>query len=287
MITPPIIPEILRRMKKTPNFISYGNPLPQIKHKSEKIIIMGNGPSLNISIEKYEDIIKNNDCIVVNCFAMTPFYEMLRPSIYTLADPAYFTGRGEFKNTVQELLQQIVKKTSWSIRLIIPKSVEDSPFVKALQTNNNINILPYNDTTRIPNGMNPYCAWDGNISTPPIQTILNLCIYLSLYWGYPETYLIGADTSFISNLRVHQENNQLYSVESHFYKNEEVYRDQDLFDRTKMRPLHTPLWQELQAITNVFKNYEDLRKYADYKKLKIYNASEYSWIDAFERRTLE
>ena len=70
-------------------------------------------------------------------------------------------------------------------------------------------------------------------------------------------------------------------------KIQEIYKDENLFDSTKMRPLNCPLWQELQAITNVFKNYMELQKYAEYKGQRIYNASEYSWIDAFERKQLD
>lgn len=31
----------------------------------------------------------------------------------------------------------------------------------------------------------------------------------------------------------------------------------------------------------------DLKEYADYKGLKVYNASEYSWINVFERKKLK
>lgn len=287
LFVPPIIPKIIHRIKKTPDFTLEPSPLPQIEHHSEKMIILGNGPSLNVSVEKNKEIIKNNDCIVVNYFALTDLYEQLQPSIYVLADPAYFSTEGEFKNTVQELIQSLIEKTTWPINLIVPYSSANSLSINKIKGNRNIKVLPYNDIGNIPQGLSLYESWDMNYSTPPVQTVLNLCIYLSIYWGYKETFLLGADTSFISNLRIDQKNNKVYSIESHFYKNEEIYKDENLFDSTKMRPLNCPLWQELLAITNVFKNYMELQKYAEYKGQRIYNASEYSWIDAFERKLID
>ena len=287
LFVPPIIVKIKDKLVRKKNVELMSSPLPQIEHHSEKMVIIGNGPSLNQSVEKYKDIIKSNDCIAVNYFALTSLYENLKPSFYALADPAFFSEDSEFRLSVQELSNKLFENTVWSMSLIVPRSSLNSRFIHKIRANNNITILPYNNIFSLPSNTNLYDAWDKNLVAPPAQTVLNLCVYVSLYWGYKETYLIGADTSFLTNLRIDQSNNKLYSIESHFYNNDDIYKDDDLFDETKKHFLNDPIWYELQCIAKAFKAYSELQDYADYKHLKVYNASEYSWIDAFERKKLK
>lgn len=42
--------------------------------------------------------------------------------------------------------------------------------------------------------------------------------------------------------------------------------------------------EELACQSKTFKNYSELNNYAKYAGVKVYNASEYSLIDAFERK---
>ena len=262
-------------------------PLPLRKRKGNKMIVIGNGPSLSQSFEKYKDIICNTECVVVNFFASTEWYEIVRPSVYVLNDYAFFEVPDKLKLSVDKLLSNIISKTCWDMTIVIPNYAKNTEIVVKLSQNPNINIMYFNIDGKLSDEMNTFEAWDKNLISPPGGTVLVVGVWLSLYWGYPETYLIGADTSWISELKVDQQTNQLYTIDRHFYNNSDVYKENNLYDVEHRRILPNSIYYELKCITECFKSYEDLEEYANWKGLKVYNASEYSLIDAFERKKLQ
>ena len=72
------------------------------KNITKKILIFGNGPSLN---ETISFILKNNirpkfDLLCVNDFAATNYFYELKPSLYLLMDNGYFSA--DLKNNTKE-----------------------------------------------------------------------------------------------------------------------------------------------------------------------------------------
>ena len=263
------------------------SPLPQIEHHSDKMIIIGNGPSLNITVNRYKEQILSCDRIAVNFFAASDLYEELKPNIYVFADPAFFNSPDNQKKSVENLFNSLISRTIWPLHIIIPLSAKDALSVTKLHQNQNICIDYYYDGWNDIGKMNKFEAWNRNLIVPPAQNVLNVALYLSLFWNYEETYLIGADSSFLEDLRVDQETNELFTIDTHFYNNEKVYSDKDLFHKTKGRVRSDWTLHELiYAHGRMFEYYYELKQYADYKGLKVYNASDYSWINVFERKNL-
>ena len=285
LIIPPFFYLVKSKLKRKAK-ISIA-PLEKIKIQKEYIAIIGNGPSLNLSIEKnFKDIIKM-DRLMVNHSASTVLYEKIQPNYYLLVDPAWiYPNNSAHKDAIFKTIDSIVLKTTWSMKLIMPNNAYGCYAVKRFQENKNIHIHYYNDQWSCPKGVSQLDAWDQNLIAPPAQTVLNTAVWLSIYWGYKETYLIGADTSFLSDLKVDQQTNLLYTIDTHFYNNKEIYENS--YDDVNNRHfIGTKLHEELFAIGTALKDYWDMKVYADWKRVKVYNASEYSWIDAFERKKLE
>ena len=286
LFIPPIV-QIMNNKLRSGKCSLVRNILPQVEHQSSRVVIIGNGPSLNNSIEKYKEEIIQSDIIVVNEFGATEFFEVFRPHFYVFADPAYFTLPENMKDSVLNLFQTIVEKTRWPMHIIIPYFFKEAHSMKIFSQNKYITIDCYYDGRQDVGKMSRFEAWDENLIAPPAQTVLNVCIYLAIYWYYKEIYLIGADTSFLESIRVDQKTNEIFIKSAHFYKDEEVYSSNyyEASKGTKMEgwTLHDLIW----AFGNMFKMYSDLRDYADYKGVKIYNASEYSWINVFERKKLK
>lgn len=263
------------------------SPLPQIEHGSDKIVILGNGPSLLDSISQYKAEILENDKIVVNFFASSDLYEVVRPNIYVFADPAFFSVPEELKDSINKLLQDIKRKTTWPIKFFIPSTARNAVLIPLLQENKYISINFYFSGWQDIGKKTKFEAWDENLIHPPAQNVLNVAIYLALYWGYKETYLIGADSSFLEDLRVDQNTNELFTIDRHFYDNKKVYSDKKLIESKRGRVMNNwTLHDLIHAYGRMFEHYYELKQYADYKGLKVYNASEYSWINVFERRKL-
>ena len=262
------------------------SPLPKIERHSDKMIVIGNGPSLNESIEKYIDDILLYDKTVVNFFASTELYELLKPNVYVFADPAFFDLPERLKDSILLLFDNIVKKTTWRMYVIIPSSVANAKSIDILRQNKNLKICCYFNGYQDIGKRTKFEAWDENLIAPPAQTVLNTCVYLSLFWNYEETYLIGADTSFLEDVRIDQKTNELFVIDSHFYKQEKVYTMNHITKGKGAKMDGWTLHDLVFAYGNMFKLYSDLKDYADYKGLKVYNASEYSWINVFERKKL-
>lgn len=284
LFVPPIYYKVKRRLFLKKN--QEVHPLVMREHNGERMVVIGNGPSLNKSIELYEQQIKESDIIMVNFAAMTDLFLKLRPSVYLLVDPGWFNPTEKLQTIVESCIDAIVCKTVWPMTIVMPNRAKESHAVQRFKENANLRILFYEDGWQLPKGMSKFEAWDKNIIGPPAQTVLNTAVWLSIYWGYKETYLIGADTSWHTELKMDQETNELYTIDTHFYDNKRVY--QEAYDeKQNRRPIGTKLHEELFAEATALQEYCELREYADWKGVKVYNASEYSWIDAFERKKLK
>lgn len=269
--------------KQTPKVES----LPMRERKGDKLIVIGNGPSLNKTMELYGDVVCRSECVMVNFSANTSLFEKIRPSIYMLVDPAWFNPQNHAIESINACIESIVKKTAWSMTIVMPHRAKGSIVIEPFCTNPNIKVLFYEDGWKLPKGMSQFEAWDKNLVCPPGQTVLNTAVWLSVYWGYSETYLIGADTTWMENSRMDQTNNKLYEYDTHFYASQEVYGDMKTRQKNDLHYLNVTYSQSLMEMYNVIHGYEELEEYAKWKGVKVFNASEYSWIDAFERKKLD
>lgn len=282
LFVPPIYYKVKKRLfpKKEPQIY----PLPKIKPLGDKVIVIGNGPSLNKTMELYGDIVRNTPCVMVNFSANTPMFEDIKPKYYLMADPGFLED-----NYVVEAKRALIKalcdKTDWPMTIIMPDFLRAWEGSKELHQNSNITLLFYNNRWKAVPNEKLFEAWDNNETDPPGQTILNTALWLSIYIGYKETYLIGADTSFIQDIYVGQKDNVLYTLDRHFYNNEDVCPE-DVEPEKHGRPFGMTMEQLLNAVHIMFQSYNKLRGYAEWKSVKIYNASEYSMIDCFERKRL-
>lgn len=283
LLIPPIYYKVKRRL--FPKTEPERHPMPEIERNGDKMIIIGNGPSLTKTMELYGDVVCETPCMMVNFAANTELYERIRPSIYLLVDPAWYNPTEQLKIVVKSCIDAICEKTTWQMKIVMPHCAIGCFATEKFKENSNLEVLYYEDGWQIPEGKTQYEAWDKNLVTPPGQTVLNTAVWLSVYWGYKETYIIGADTSWHAELIMDQETNELYTIDTHFYDNKAVYGE--LYDeKQNRRPIKTKLHEELFAEATALQGYWELREYVNWKGVKVYNASEYSWIDAFERRKL-
>ena len=99
--------------------------------------------------------------------------------------------------------------------------------------------------------------------------------------GFENIYLLGADHSWIPMISVDEENNALVN-QQHFYdagtsKSQKMYR-------SGKKPRR--LYEILEKFMFSFRAYFDLRSLAEERGVKIYNCTQGSFIDAFERKSI-
>ena len=243
--------------------------------------VLGNGPSLQESLREYDQLFHKYDLFSVNHFAAAEEYVHYQPGSYVLLDPGFFIESAQNDSRVNETIDKIVSETKWSMYLYIPRSAKGWSKIKYLKTNKNIQIVFFNYT--IVNGFDPlsFFLYRRNLGFPVCQNVLGASILLALNIGYQEIFLFGADHSWIKDLRVN-EDNELYLTHRHFYSAVIPTKHVKISDPVKNTPV--TLGQFFVSCFKVFDVYYVLERYAKHRKSRISNASDGSFIDAFERR---
>lgn len=257
--------------------------------KENTIFVIGTGPSLKKTISKYGKLLQTNPCIAVNGFATNDVYEQIRPSYYCLADPAYFKSYSQTSERIQKVVAQLreslITKTTWPITFLFPISAKNSELQSALKNITDSKFLYYNDNGNpnvLPDGSLKYWCWNKQLMAPLAQTVLNTALSLSISSEVKNIYLVGADSSWLSTYEIDQSDNTLYTKDEHFYGVKKVPMYKDETNKEKLE-LHT----ELISVSMALQAYWTLNDYANYNGVKLYNSSEYSWIDALERFSLD
>ena len=252
------------------------------RKRSKRLFVLVNGPSLSRDLERYGEDIATSDRLTVNFMGTTELYEKIRPTMYLLADPAYFSALDELNEglraKVTALKEALREKTSWDMELIVPDCARNSDFVQSVLANKRISVVCYSTCVPRPMDSEDMYGWLRNWYAPPTLNVLGTATYLGICWRYETVVLAGADMSFHAVMRVEQDTNRLYREDEHYYGKEKLYM---YCDRNEKTPRH--LADALLDTSQVFGWFERLRMLADYAGVRVVNASSFSWIDAFER----
>ena len=246
--------------------------------------VLGNGPSLNDSLANHLDFLLETELIVVNGFALTDYFTRLRPANYIIADPNAFafhnatTGRED----LHQILVALVGQVNWPMRLFIPDFAKGSYFIQKLEAGNpRIELVYYNPT--IVRGFKNFRYWlyAANLGMPQAQTVIVTALFLMINRKFDQIFLFGADTSWHEQIRI-SDDNQLLIKQVHFYDKPKDVAFMPVYSDTQRTQTFTMASQFL-SLHKVFRGYEVLREYADFRKVRVLNASSKSYIDALER----
>lgn len=250
--------------------------------KSAGCVILGNGPSLKQSLASHSEFIKTHDTLCVNSFSVSDEYAILKPAYYVMLDPGLLLSDHDVS---RKTFEAIIKKTDWKITLFVPRSASKHPlFEEVTRANKNITIVFFNYTVYRGFRSIGYWLFKNNLAMPQSQNVLTACLFQCINMGYKNIYLLGADHTWHQNLYVNDENVVCFK-DHHFYDTKEpavlkpFYKGLHRKDTFAMHEL-------LQTWSKVFVGYFVLNEYAKYENCTIYNASEVSFIDAFERLKL-
>ncbi len=259
----------------------FGLHLP--KAKSERCIVLANGPSLKASLEKHPELFKQYPLICVNTFALTPEFETLKPKYYVILDPFFWKGTNE---AIAATFKSLQEKTNWPLNLMVPKRAMNQPiFIELQKKNSSIILTPFNYTVfkGFPSLAERF--YKSDLAMPQSLNVTIAALFLGINMKYKEIYLVGADHTWHENLHMSDEN-ILYTKVAHFFENEKeikfvpflkAYPDKG----TQKAHEFFDIW------SRTFSAYFILNHYAAKLNCKIYNASEISFIDAFERIKLK
>ena len=118
------------------------NPMIKDEKIGQNIVLLGNGPSVNDAI--IDLLTTNSVYAVVNFFALSKYYQRLKPRYYILSDGA-FCCELSFNTMIADLIEHINETTKWKMSLYIPyRSIKGSNIAKMF-TNPLIEVHFYND----------------------------------------------------------------------------------------------------------------------------------------------
>ncbi|MGM9836031.1 MAG: hypothetical protein ACI30L_04705 [Muribaculaceae bacterium] len=241
-----------------------------------RMVILGNGPSLNETIAQSSDFLMQHHRLAVNFAANAPAFTTLQPTHYVLADPHFFHAINE-PNVAR--LWLALSQVDWAMNLFVPVNVSLPPDVAGIIAGNaclrlhRYNLTPVEGAEWLENW-----AFKHLLGMPRPRNVLIPSIMVAIACGYRTIYIAGADHSWTRTLSVDDENN-VVSIQPHFYK-----EDEKEVQRVNTEYMQYPLHQILYSFYVAFRSYHTIARYASHLGVDIFNITPGSFIDAFPRK---
>jgi hypothetical protein len=244
--------------------------------------LLGNGPSLKETLAEDSQFLTETELFCVNNFAGTAEYSRLRPQNYVLHDPAYYLydgvtfDRADIASTLKALREQ----TSWPLNVYVQQRAKKSAYLQALaQGNPHIRLVYYNYTIFYGFDWLKHWLFKQKWAMPQAQNVLVVALYLAINRRFERVYLFGADHSWHEQFRL-GEDNLLELKHEHFYSTPDN-KHIPIIDVND--PARVTMSMQFASLSKAFAGYEILKKFADYQKVTVLNASKKTYIDAFVR----
>lgn len=241
-----------------------------------RMVILGNGPSLNETIAQSSDFLMQHHRLAVNFAANAPAFSTLQPTHYVLADPHFFHAINE-PNVAR--LWLALSQVDWAMNLFVPVNVSLPPDVAGIIAGNaclrlhRYNLTPVEGAEWLENW-----AFKHLLGMPRPRNVLIPSIMIAIACGYRTIYIAGADHSWTRTLSVDDDNN-VVSIQPHFYK-----EDEKEVQRVNTEYMQYPLHQILYSFYVAFRSYHTIARYASHLGVDIFNITPGSFIDAFPRK---
>jgi hypothetical protein len=247
----------------------------------EKTLILANGPSLKVDIERVIKERIRSEVYVLNSFAVTKYFKEIKPEYYVLTDRMYWSQHvnDDFKKDNENLFL-CLDQVDWKMNLICPERGFQW-ISQRLLGNNNIEVLKVHSvnvefTTEKIN----LFALNKNIITPNFINGLVMMLWHTIYRKRLDIEIYGADFSLFKEYYVDQKTNELGTSLSHFYENTKAQSNATYkYPEESKKMLHTRLYQQWSSFYQMYL----LSKIAKIRKIKITNYSSNSYLDCFDR----
>ncbi len=246
--------------------------LARIGRPHDELVVLGNGPSLKSFLEEKSAFLAGKVLMCVNYSVESPHFEELKPRYYIAVDPNIFRAEG-----VDRAFGNLARKTAWELHLFVPfryrkmtawrQAVQGNPHIRV----HLINITPVEGTDAI-----CFPLYRARLGMPRPHNVLIPALMCGLWMGFRTIYTAGVEHTWHLQLWV-DDQNRLMIDDRHFYNvdSENVRRH----GRFRMDTL-------FRSLSIVFAGYQTIRRFSERLGARIYNLTEGSFIDAFERKKL-
>ena len=267
----------------------------KIKSKCDEALILGNGPSLKKFFKKEIAFMENKTIFAVNYFARTSEYKKVKPEFYVITSPEYFLKerKEDFANERIITLKTIFEETFWPMVLIIPVIAKKNIHWQSHLVNNEMIHVHYMNTTPIEGFENiSFYLISRQLGMPRPHNVLIPSILHAINFDFKNIYLVGADHSWLAEIFV-SESNEVFLSQKHYY-DDQTEKQNHSVNKPIPKPMYHGISKDQRKLHEVlekfaisFKSYWILNAFAKYKNVKIWNCTENSFIDAFEKTSIK
>lgn len=266
----------------------------QPEKQQKPCLIIGNAPGLIEDLEKSTRSTTDFDCVCVNYMAGTNLFPKIRPRHYVIVSTEYWANEQKegWNKDRQEVFDIMVRDTNWKMTLHVPVIAKrNKAWTKKIAQNSNIDLCFFN-LTPVEGASNiSHYLFKNGLGMPRPHNVVVGSLFLMLNSGYKDIYLSGVKHDWLEQIMVTEKNRVLLG-QKHFYDKE--VKDKSSLLRPDPKPMYhhkgskkeRKLHEVLHKFYYTFRSYWELKEYADHLGVTIYNTTEGSYIDAFERRAL-
>lgn len=239
-----------------------------------ELVVLGNGPSLRSFLDSGSHFLAGKKKMTVNFSSTSADYESLKPEYYLLMDPVFFHD----STTLEKVFRPMQEKTSWPMTLFVPFFArKNREWQRIIAANKNIKTYFFNSTPIEGYKTFRRMCYKLNIGMPRPRNVLVACLMVALKLPFKTIYLAGADHSWLKEIWV-DDNNVVQENRAHFY-------DKD--GKTTKVTSKNKIYVLLESMSIAFRSYLEVEDYSKGINKKIYNITEGSYIDAFERMKIK
>lgn len=242
------------------------------KTRDKRAFVLGNGPSLKdvLGNPKLLDEIQDGDSIVMNYFANSEQFKIIKPAYYILLDPSFFDEIRLKEDEKVKAVYTNLHSVDWDMTLFFVHGADISA-IKRLIDNQHITVVTYNGTRIV--GFEWLQSWcyKRNLGIPSSRNVIIPALLLMANIGYNDIILYGAEFSWTKTIDVNPENNRVFLNDQHFYTNKDVH----YYDKGWYK------WY-LKAIVEMLDGVDHVGEYSRHVNVNITNRTKGSFIDAFD-----
>lgn len=223
-----------------------------------RCFILATGPSIQT-----QDLscLQNEFCISVSNFFVHPLFKQIKPKFHIFAGSHPPITTEQMGGWWQDAARFLEGNNETKIFLF----AGDKAIREEFQAFTNQQVCYYASGGRFP--------VDFTKQIPEVQTVVHIAIYLSLYLGIQEIYLLGCDHSWI----------QHHKKSVHFYQEAQHAFTRNGYDEWSSVK---DIGDEFKTYANLWDIYREIRTEAVKKNVRIYNATPGSLLDIFPKKEL-
>lgn len=254
--------------------------------ENKDCLILGNSPSLEETIKNNPKFLENKDLFAVNFFWKSELFPKIKPRHFVILSSNYWESTRIDNNAEgrKATFDEIAKIVDWKMFLYVPALAKKHKTWKIqLEKNTNITIVYFNPTPVEGFRCLNHLFFKTGLGMPRPHNVIIPSLIFAINSKYSNIYLIGAEHSWLKDIWV-ADDNEVLLTQKHFYdkntvKPEAMHRGTSEEKRT--------LGEVLTKFVHTFNSYFVIKDYAKSRNTKIFNATENSYIDAFERVKIE